>query len=371
VRVAVGTSNYRGATTYAHGQAWAQMVNRLNAWSVASGISSVVTARGASDMELDWNKPATTRAWVDGYAAAYTGSSYLYNYGDAAGCPPYGSCNNGWTQEDVWYVSWGAQPAYPFPEIYTVSGSTARQWYQMSLYGHLRHGQAIEILGSLTQWAAAGYCCTNPPEQGWTQLYDLLNADSRTAQSLPYSSDITWQVFSPASPSPNAPDDLAVPGAGSRAAAAGKDPAEFLPPPGASGQAAGVFGRKLGRPSGSPEPEWRQGVIESGLAPFPSGVYRIENQWQQLLHGQHTSVYAGALGADPARGVVVVQSTSVDNARVGKPREYLATAGSGPLRIVRAEGLTLVLQGADGSEFMFDSEGAELAQRREGQSSQL
>src|SRR5262249_59007315 len=30
MRLAVGTSNYRGSTGYRHGQAWAQMVNRVN-----------------------------------------------------------------------------------------------------------------------------------------------------------------------------------------------------------------------------------------------------------------------------------------------------------------------------------------------------
>ncbi len=191
MRLAVGTSNYRGSTGYGHGQAWAQMVNRLNDFIVSPpDWSDREAARGASDIELDWNSVANSRAWVDGYASAYVAASYLYNYGDAAGCPPYGSCNNGWRQEDVWYVSWGSPPAVPVPEIYTFG--TAREWYRISLYGYTNHGGAVQILGTLTQWAAAGFCCTNPPDVGWQQLMDLLNGDSRTVQTIPYSTDITW-----------------------------------------------------------------------------------------------------------------------------------------------------------------------------------
>ena len=50
----------------------------------------------------------------------------------------------------------------------------------------------MQFLGTLTQLAAAGGCCTNPPDQGWEQLFDALNADPLTAQQLPYSTDITW-----------------------------------------------------------------------------------------------------------------------------------------------------------------------------------
>lgn len=192
IRLGVGTSNYRGATGYAHGQAWAQIVNRLNDWvSSPPSWADRIGVRGANDIELDWNSVANSRAWVDGYTSAYQGESYFYNYGDAAGCPPYGSCDNGWRQEDVWYVSWGAPPAYPVPEIY--NNATAQEWYRISLYGYTNHGQAVQILGTLTQWAAAGYCCTNTPEQGWQQMMNALNGDSRTRQDIPYSTDITWQ----------------------------------------------------------------------------------------------------------------------------------------------------------------------------------
>jgi hypothetical protein len=198
VLLAVGTSNFRGETTSGHGAAWARMVNRIEAWIKSPpSYESQETARGASDMETAWNTVANTRAWVNGYASAYTGTQYYYNFGDAGGCPPYGSCLNGWTQADVYYVSYGAAPAWPLPQIYCevcysgdTNGGQSRQWYRMALWAKLNAG-GMYILGSLTQWAAAGNCCTNTPAQGWSQLWDDLNGDSRTAQSLETSSDIT------------------------------------------------------------------------------------------------------------------------------------------------------------------------------------
>jgi hypothetical protein len=198
VIVSVGTTNYHNATGWSHGKAWAAMVSDFGSWVNASGYGSQVAVAGASDLELDWNTPATTRAWVNGFIAAGTGASYL-NYGDAAGCPPYGSCNNGWTQEDVYYVSWGASPAWPLPEIYTTNGSMASEWYRMVLYGSTAHGSRMAIMAPMTQYQACldnGGCnngTNNTPSQAWNQLMSKLNADSRTSQQVPYTTDITWK----------------------------------------------------------------------------------------------------------------------------------------------------------------------------------
>lgn len=195
--LAVGTSNYRGSTTYGHGRAWAGMINNLVAWLGQRGYAWQEDVAGASDMELSWNTPAATRAWANGYGSIDTRA--YYDFGDAAGCPPYGSCNNGWRQEDVWYVSWGQPAAWPLPEIYTTNGSMASQWYRMSLYAYANHSYRMNISGEMTQYGACmdvGGCTNgtdNQPYQGWTQLYNKLNADSRTAQPLRWSTDITWK----------------------------------------------------------------------------------------------------------------------------------------------------------------------------------
>lgn len=203
--LAVGTSNYGSGPTSGHGRAWAQMVNAVNSWLSGNSYSSQARAVGGSDMELGWNTPAVTRAWVDGYDSA---NSYaLYDYGDAAGCKTDGTiagdeCGTssypGWTAEDVWYVSWGASPSWPVPEVYSNSGSMARQWKGLSLYTYTKHGGRMGILGALTQYQACkdSSCDSsidNTPAQGWSQLWDALNGDSRTAASLTYSTDITWK----------------------------------------------------------------------------------------------------------------------------------------------------------------------------------
>jgi hypothetical protein len=188
-RLAIGTSNFRGFTQRAHGAAWAGLVTRVNDWILAPpSWGARLAARGASDLEPSWNTAANSRAWVDGYTSVF--QYPFYNYGSADGCPPFGSCNNGWTQEDVWYVAYGAASAWPIPEIY--SPANAQQWYRIGQYGAVHHGSAVHFLGTLTQRAAAGGCCTNAPDQGWQQLFEALNGNPQTAQDLPYSTDITW-----------------------------------------------------------------------------------------------------------------------------------------------------------------------------------
>lgn len=200
LRLVVGTSNYGPQVTTGHGSAFAQMVNNVGNWFYNNGYSSQATVAGGNDMEMDWNSPSVTRAWVDAYDSANTYS--LYNFGDAGGCRQSGTtatpgqCNNGWTQEDVWYISWGASPDWPLPQIYRTDGAMANQWQQISLYSFLAHGGRMTILGSLTQFydcADPAWCpgTNNRPEAGWKQLYDKLNSDSRTAQSLRWSTDIT------------------------------------------------------------------------------------------------------------------------------------------------------------------------------------
>lgn len=175
------------------------MVNRVNDWiSSPPTYAGRETAWGASDIETGWASAAASRDWVNGYDSA--NNWRFLNFGDAGGCPPYGSCNNGWTQEDVWFVSYGSAPAWPLPEIYCLKctgssdtrGGNARQWQQISRYGYDAHGYRMNILGSMTQWYAAGGCCTNRPEDGWSQLQNAVNSDSATREAIEYSTDITW-----------------------------------------------------------------------------------------------------------------------------------------------------------------------------------
>lgn len=184
VKLAVGTSNYRGATTYEHGQAWGRMINEINSWIQGQGYQNELAARGANDLEVGWNTPTATREWVDGYNAV--GQYPLYDYGDDAGGITPG---NGWTADDVVYVAWNARQNWPLPEIYNAADATA-DWQPLSLWAYQHTGAAISFVGTMTEYALDADTLT--PYQGWQALYDALSADPRTAQAaLSYATDIT------------------------------------------------------------------------------------------------------------------------------------------------------------------------------------
>ncbi len=217
VRIIIATSN--GTTSlggnqvaFAHGQAWAQMVDTVASWVVGHGYAGQVDIAGGSDMELStvkwqngslqWASAADTRAWVDGYASVFP-QRFLYDVGDAGGCPGSGAtgiagaCNAGWTQDDLRYVSWGAPPSEPLPEIYY--NANAKQWANLSLYGYLKYHESIIIAGALTEFQACQTRLSDPtcnppnsPEQGWQQLYTNLHSNVNTDQTLPWSTDINW-----------------------------------------------------------------------------------------------------------------------------------------------------------------------------------
>lgn len=205
LRVAVGTSNSGSNVTYAHGQTWAQMVNTLNSWVKGNTLTSgKFLVFGASDIEPGFSTPTVAYDWVNGYTSSWVSPSYLLNYGSADGCKTSGTittpgtCSNGWTQENVQYVSWGAAPSYPLPEIYSTAGGNAKQWQQLSLYSYLAHGSRMSIVGPLSQSQACiqrGGCSgtNNTSDQAWTQLWTYLNGDAYTAQNLSFSTDIAWR----------------------------------------------------------------------------------------------------------------------------------------------------------------------------------
>ena len=205
--VAPGLNNVGRAVTYAHGVAWARMASNIQSWINARGYGSQVSIRAAGDMELNFNGPTQTRAWVDGYTAAWNYGPFLYDIGNAAGCPsskyPSWDCGSvaypSWTSEDVYHIAWEVPAAYPIPEIYRTDGLNAGQWYYLSLYSNTVHGTAMWFAGSLTDYQAClqmGGCSgtNNTPSQGWTQLWDAITSDSRTAQTyLRWSTDMKWR----------------------------------------------------------------------------------------------------------------------------------------------------------------------------------
>jgi len=189
--IAVGTNNSGSQTNSTAGARWAQMVNSIEQDIINQGFSGHANANGATDTELDWSTSTSAKNWINGYIGS--ANRRYYNFGDAAGCPPYGSCNHGWTQDDIWYVSWGASGPYSFviPEIYYNGNQT--EWQQISLYGAINKNSRILFSGALTQQGSCGGCGYSP-SAGWQALYDAVNSDSRTAQSIiAWSTDIRYE----------------------------------------------------------------------------------------------------------------------------------------------------------------------------------
>jgi hypothetical protein len=211
ITLGIGTNSYGTGVTYEHGQAWGQMVQEVNDWITGDpSYADKVWAAGANDIEhgVGWSDGIVTKNWVKGFASvSQTTGIWYYNFGNCPGCataPGYG-----WSYEDVWYVSQGADPAYLLPEIYGNSNSPtyspqADQWYAVGIYTYDNHNHTkLVFQGALTQWAAcqgslpgAVYCRSNyldnTPADGWRKLYSKLNSDPRTSQDLPWSSDMTW-----------------------------------------------------------------------------------------------------------------------------------------------------------------------------------
>jgi hypothetical protein len=206
--VAVGTNNNPnfGGLSADHGIRWARMINDLNDWIDRVPYYSLkLTARGANDIELAFAPAWQTRLWVEGYVITYQIPSNYYNFGACEGCVTTGTIcpdlPNDWDCDDVYYVSYGAPPAWPIPEIYLTNGVNAEQWAWMSRWALQNPSiqRPIYFLGSLTQWQA---CQTNPPcngtdnrpEQGWAQLYEELNPSPGcgTCQDLQWASDISY-----------------------------------------------------------------------------------------------------------------------------------------------------------------------------------
>jgi len=227
VTLGIGTNNFGGMkednpnqTTrynrmYTAGQKWGDMVTRVNQWAVSQGYAAQVLITAAIDIEWaansSWNTPYVTGGWVKGFDEHDSNNTQIYfNFGACVGCPiepnpgwVYSS-SHPWTQNDIWYVSWGAYPAYAVPEIYRNDGYLAKQWQAISEYGAIYKGLygRINFSGAMTQWQACqtrpeDECVTldNTPEEGWLQLYTEINRDPRTAQEiLQWVTDIDWQI---------------------------------------------------------------------------------------------------------------------------------------------------------------------------------
>ncbi len=179
----LGTNNSAYWVNSTGGAAWANAVNVVKSY-VAAHLGQVVV-QGANDIEPSWDTYGDTLNWVTGYGT-HTSQLYL-NYGSADGCPTAshtnGSCNNGWNQYDVWYVSYGYAPAITAPEIYYYAN--ANQWAQISQYGGAYQHNAASYIAPWDEYDLDHSTFT--PQGAWNALTTAMG------QACPYSMEIHWQ----------------------------------------------------------------------------------------------------------------------------------------------------------------------------------
>jgi hypothetical protein len=139
-----------------------------------------------------------------------------------------------------------------------------------------------------------------------------------------------------------------------------KDMRQFAPPRSVQPVPASERVAKPLTATSRPEPAWRRGIIDSGQAPFSAHQFIFQNQWQDVVGGKHTNVWAGAAGDDPQQGVVVVRTTTLDLAQAGSPEVFITPSRTGALRITDAQGTVLTLVDSTGATFTFHVESRQL-----------
>jgi len=171
-----------------HGEAWARMVNRLNDWSANNGYQDRVDLWGAWDMEPDWSSFDRADSWLHGYDA--DNQHPLFVNASADGCPPAGSCNNGWSQFRVWHESWDHEPSFPLTQIYYVT--LAQQWQSISEYSYHQQNQIMRFQGAMS------HDTINTNKQAHEWLHQELNEHPHTAQdSLLHTTHATRELKDP------------------------------------------------------------------------------------------------------------------------------------------------------------------------------
>jgi hypothetical protein len=104
----------------------------------------------------------------------------------------------------------------------------------------------------------------------------------------------------------------------------------------------------------APDAQLVTGIVDVRQAPFPRSTYAIENRWQELRGGMLDQVYAGADGADPTQGVVVLQLVAWPADQDVETQAFPTPTKEGPVRITAADGDLLTLTSESGGRYTFD-----------------
>jgi len=116
--------------------------------------------------------------------------------------------------------------------------------------------------------------------------------------------------------------------------------------PDKSGELCGLAPAAGGTPL--PTVEVPRGISDWLQPPFSTQDVSVINQWNDQFEGAWLTAYAGALGQDPAQGVVI----AVD--RAGSYYRFVLPAGSGAASFTAADGLRVTVETAGGQTYTLD-----------------
>lgn len=301
---------------FAHGVAWAGMVDQLATWITGHVSTATVDVGAAFDAEAGFGRLRDAKAWVRGYRSLGTPWP-IYYYGGAAGCPtrshPDWHCQ--WDPDGIIWLAWGNGITQPVPEIYDVepwhahppASLNAQQWVRLSRRAVRTGVGPIAFAGALSQAQACkevGGCrgIDLAPKGSWRDLWNMANCmfhgagSCTTATTLRWTGNISWANRYPGSP-------------------------------------RGVSARAAGRVALDPP----------GIRPAEQGVpgCRFTTTWSAGAD----AVDAGRCGGDA--GVLVWRGSKT-------PTFLRAPAAVGSLRIVAAHGGTVFVRDSAGTRFAFD-----------------
>ncbi|TLN10915.1 hypothetical protein FDZ74_10645 [bacterium] len=98
----------------------------------------------------------------------------------------------------------------------------------------------------------------------------------------------------------------------------------------------------------APTVEVPRGISDWLQPPFSTQDVAVTNQWNDQSDGVWLTAYAGVLGQDPTRGVII----AVDSA--GAYYRFELPAGSGAATFTAADGLTVTAETASGQRYKLD-----------------